>query len=407
MRMKSGWVLMLVVLFTIVMPNCVSSKLGSSSGPSFVWVATQGDQKVSAFSVNLSTGGVSQVGTSVATGVTPSAMAITPDGKTLFVANRGDNTISAYSVNSSGSLGTPSTASAGQIPVALGPDPAGKFLFVANQGILADPASGTISVFAIQGTALSAVPGSPFRTVPSNDLIDTMGTGPSAVVAAPLGNFVYVANQFTNDISIFSYDSTGALTLITTCGAAPNCASPRMAAGVNPTGLAFARCAGTATATSNCTAPGSSNYLFVANSGSNDISIFGACIQVSASCSTPNGSLTSNGSPVGAGSAPVSLLVDPQFNFVYAVDEKSFQVSQYQFSSATGALTPLSPSAVSTGANSNPISGGITSDGNWGFVPNNGGSSMAVYHVNTNGTLAPASTASVTLSGQPSAIVVR
>ena len=42
-------------------------------------------------------------------------------------------------------------------------DSAGHFLFVANQGLQSDPTSGTISVFSIQDTTLTEVPGSPFR----------------------------------------------------------------------------------------------------------------------------------------------------------------------------------------------------------------------------------------------------
>jgi 6-phosphogluconolactonase (cycloisomerase 2 family) len=96
-------------------------------------------------------------------------------------------------------------------------------------------------------------------------------------------------------------------------------------------------------------------------------------------------------------------MVNPARNLVYAVDNGSFQVSEYTYSPATGALTALSPAAASTGAS--PLSGGITSDGNWVFVPNNGGSSLSAYGVGTAGQLTVGTT--VTLLGQPSVALVR
>lgn len=391
--MKSGWVLLSAGVLLAALNGCSTATNNNGSGTGFMWVATEGDQQVTSFTINLSSGAVSQ-GSAAATGATPAAMVLTPDGKSFFVANSGDNTVSAYSVGSDGSLtaqGSPTAV--GQLPVAIAVDPSSKFLFVANQGTIASNASGSVSVFAIQGAALSPVPGSPFLTETPSDVT---GTGPAALIASPAGNFLYVANQFTNSVSIFSYDSAGFLT--------QNLASP-VPAGTNPSGLAFSRCAGITTATTNCpTADG--NDLFVADSGSNSITVLAACIQTSISCSSADGTLTPvSGSPFGAGTAPVAFMIHPALNYVYAVDSKSNQVSEYKYSSATGALSPLSPATASTGAN--PFSGGITSDGNWAFVTNNGGSNLSAYSVGTAGKLSPPATASVALSGQPSAVVIR
>jgi 6-phosphogluconolactonase (cycloisomerase 2 family) len=386
MRMKSGWVLLVLAPLLVVLDGCVNSTNITNSGTGFMWVATQGDQRVTPFTVNLTTGAVSQVGSAVATGATPVAMAITPAAKSLFVANGGDNTISAYTVNSDGSLTAQGTATpVGQLPVALAVDPSSKFLFVANEN------SSTISVFSISGTSLTQVAGSPFSSSLPGDLT---GNGPAALVTSPSGNFLYVANQFTNSLGAFSYDANGALTLIA-----------GYTTGNNPSALAFSRCAGITTGTTSCpTADG--NNLFVADSGSNQITVFAACIQASGTCGTPNGTLTAvSGSPFAAGVSPVALMIRPALNFVYAVDSKSNQISQYKYSSATGALTALSPAAASTG--SNPLSGGITSDGNWAFVTDNGGSTLRAYSVGAGGQLNPAATASIPLSGQPSAVVVR
>ena len=415
-----------LVLLAMGMTGCVKSTLSGLSSADFVWVTTQGDQKVTAFSLNTTSGSASQVGSAVSTGLGPIAISITPDGKTLFVANNGDATLSFYSVNSDASLKSQGTTpSQGQNPTGLAVDPSGKLLFVTNQGTFASNSSSTVGVFAISSGTLT--PKTVFSTaMPSN----ATGTGPSAVVVSPVsfsckpsGNqtpascyALYVANQFTSTISAYDYlvDGNGNFVLgavdsngnFIAGGAVRNSPYP---SGQNPSGLAFSRCAGVATATANCSSADGNN-LFVADSGSNDLNVFSACIQTSATCASPDGSLTSVGNaPFAAGIGPVSVIVDPIADFVYAVDVKSNQLSQFKYSPATGALSALSPAAVSTSVtNANPVSGGITQDGNFVIVPNNGGSNLFVFKVTSpGGALAPAVTESVPLAGQPSAVLAR
>jgi 6-phosphogluconolactonase (cycloisomerase 2 family) len=204
-----------------------------------------------------------------------------------------------------------------------------------------------------------------------------------------------VANQFSNTVEAFSYDaSTGALLPLNT-----------YTAGSNPSGLAFSRCAGITQGTTSCPAADGNN-LFVTNSGSNNVSIFAACIQLSTTCSIPNGSLVQiRTSPVAAGDSPVAIFAHPLLGFVYAVNSKGNDVTQYRYGSATGALTTLTPASVNAG--SNPVGGGVTSDGSYVFVSNNNGSSMSVFSVGPGGKLAPGATSTVTLAGQPAAILVR
>ena len=430
MRMKFRWALAVVVaLFAIALNSCTTSNgTNPTTGTGFLWVATQGDQMVRSYNINLTTGGAARVGSSVATGVGPIAMAITPDGKTFFIANSGDSStpgsINVYTFNSDGSLaasGTP--VSAGQTPMGIAVDPTGALLFVADQ------ATDTILIFAISSSGLTPKASFPIQTPP------VLGrSGPVAVAVSPVSFpckipipgppitytpetcfSLYVANQIASAVTAYDYylDSTGNFVMgsvsggiFTTGGVVAG--SPYQA-GTNPSGLAFSRCAATTTATTVCPTAAPPIYLFVANTGSNDISIFSACVQVTTTCSSPNGTLTQTGAPVSAGGThPVSFIVDPALDFVYAVDNGSFQVSQYKYSSATGALTALSPAVASTGAG--PLSGGITSDGKWVFVPNNGGSNLSAFGVVTTsgtsqGQLTPGT--AIALSGQPSAVLVR
>lgn len=418
--MKSVGCLLAGVALALSMTSCLKSNISGVTGTGLIWVATQGNQEVTAFTINLSTGAVAQVGNSQPTGVQPSAMAVTPDGKTLFVANTSDNTINAYTVNSDGSLTASKTStptlskgpsgcinncmSLGLNPVALSVDPTGKILFVAEQGQPTNVNTpGGVSVFAISGTSLTAAgPACPagftLATCPfaMSDPVTGFSTGPSAVLAAPTGNFLYVANTLANTVQGFSYDSTtGALTSLGITGT-----------GTNPSALAFSRCAGVSSGTLNCAAA-DANTLFVANAGSNTLSTFPACIQVSSSCATPDGSLAS-GTTIGAEISPVAVLVDPAANFIFALNSRSNTISQYRYSPATGALSQLAPPSLATGFS--PFGGGVTSDGTYVVVSNNNGSSITVYAITSTGPtgrLAFAPNPTVTLAGQPSAIIVR
>jgi 6-phosphogluconolactonase (cycloisomerase 2 family) len=78
----------------------------------------------------------------------------------------------------------------------------GRFVFVANNS---DGTQGDVSAFTIDPLtgALSSVSGSPFLT----------DIGPSAVVVDTTGQFVYVSNGASKDVSRMLLDSTGSLTL--------------------------------------------------------------------------------------------------------------------------------------------------------------------------------------------------
>ena len=409
MGMKFRWALTgFIGIAAVLCISCTTSNSNGVSGRGFLWVTTQGNQMLSAYNIDLNSGAATQVGSSVPTGLGPIALAMTPNGSALFVANRDDNTISAYGVNSDGSIPTPcpspkpancNTIAAGPVagsPVALAIDPAGKFLFVANQAsqavFLPPNTPDTIAVFSINGPALTSV-----------GFFASTGNGPSALAASPTGSFLYVANEFTSTVSILSYDASGTLT--------EDLGSP-VTVGTNPGGLAFSRCAGTTSNATSITCPTAAppNYLFVANSASNNISVFTACIQVNTACPSADGTLVQSGAAVGSsGTSPVSFIIDPALDFVYVVDGGSFQVSQYKYGPATGTLTALSPSTMSTGAS--PVSGGITGDGNWVFVPNNGGSSISGYSLKTATGTTPTGLLTVgtaiTLQGQPSAVLIR
>ena len=159
-----------------------------------------------AFGINSTTGALTQVGSTVATGDTPQFIAVTPTGSFAYVANSAANTIGVYSIGGTGALtASGSPVAAGTNPYYIAIAPSGGFMYVAN--VLAN----TVSVFSIN---------------PANGaltLADTTPTGnaPVTVVLNPAGTFAYVVSGVDNTITAYSVNSTtGKLTAVASGSAA-------------------------------------------------------------------------------------------------------------------------------------------------------------------------------------------
>ncbi len=398
MGMKFACLTSLLILIGLGLISCSSSAVVAGTG--FLYVTTQGNASISVWGIDLGSGVITTNNNATPTG--NAAVAIAQTASATFVANRADNTISGYTLNSDGTVAAASPATtpactnpaplvACSTPVAMAIDPAGAFMYVANQGEFADPASGAISVFGVQGAALTAS-GSPVSTATPGVIT---GTGPSSLVITSNGNYLYVANQFTNSVSAYSINA-GVLTLVP--------GSP-YAVGTSPSAV---------------TLTPDGTILFVANEGSNDISAFTACTTANLTCVTPTGQLTPvQGSPFSAGLGPVAMATesDPQGEYLYVADYNSSEVSEYKVATQTGVLTALSTPSISTGAN--PTSIAIRDGDN--TVLSTGGTSYFVYTSNaTAGTISSfiydttsgvlglvGSGTTTTTFGQPSALAVR
>ena len=393
--------LLLPVLLLCLSACNTSSSSSSASGTGALFVATQGDSSVSAFSIDLSAGTLTANGKAVAAGNTPAAMILAPSGKALFVANSNSaippnsppctlpspGTITAYTVGTDGTLTAASgSSSAGAIPLAMAIDAGGHFLFVVNQGMQCDPASSTISVFAIQDSTLTQVAGSPFLAAGTSV---ASGAGPAGVAVTPDGKFLYVANQFDSTVTRYAVDANGVLTL-----------GPSVPVGATPSAMTI-------------TADG--GFLYVANAST--VSAFAICNQILISCNdptSPDGSLTAvTGSPFSAGIGPAAIVAAPSGKFLFVVNRLSNQISQYKIATGTGVLTANTQATISTGAN--PVSatirvgtttvtatGGIT---DFLYVANLGASSISVYSFDsTVGTLGLVGGPVSVTGGQPSAV---
>jgi 6-phosphogluconolactonase (cycloisomerase 2 family) len=355
---------------------------GSSSKSGFIYLATQGTSpgQVSAYKVNLGNGLVNsnngvlvQTGKSVSAGTQPTVLLFDPTSSFAYTANFGSNDISTFTVNKDGSLTASSSTTAlknAVRPTGLAMDPGAHFLFVANQGLAVSQSNptaipGNVSVFSIaSGGALTEVSGSPFsiqETAPPLPF-NPVAPFPSAVAVAHSGNFVYVADQANNAVVSFSYDSTsGALTPIAeTC---PQCFGTNV--GNSPSAVF---------------SPPVGDFLYVANSSSNDIYEF--VINADGTLSPLNGSTSAT--TVAAGVGPISMTTDPSAKYFYALANQGSEVTGYTLNQVTGALTAITGAGgtVSTGAN--PVAFTLRSDnsrdGNfWLFVSNNGASSVSTY----------------------------
>jgi 6-phosphogluconolactonase (cycloisomerase 2 family) len=165
---------------SLITPNGVSP-VAVAVDPSnrFVYVVCQGNNLVIGYAFTDTASGnnatltlLSGTGATATTGNTPTAIAIEPTGHFLYVTNSGDNTISAFSINQTTGLLTPLGAAisvpvtvAGGIPQIPAPnvaavfaDPSGKFLYVVNNNEASTPIAGTVTGFLINSDgSLSAM----------------------------------------------------------------------------------------------------------------------------------------------------------------------------------------------------------------------------------------------------------
>ncbi len=189
-------------------------------------------------------------------GTGPSGVAVTPDGKFLYVANQFDSTVSKFSVDAAGVLTRGPVVSVGNTPATLAITADGGFLYVAN--------ASTISGFAICGQVLTScsdpnspdgsltvVEGSPFPS----------GINPVAIVAAPSGKFLFAINRQSNQISQYKV-ATGSGVLTANTQAV-------ISTGATPVGAAIR-----VGSTTNTTTGGTTDYLYVPNLGSSSLSVY-------------------------------------------------------------------------------------------------------------------------------------
>jgi len=203
-----------------------------SPNSAFLYVSNQGSNNVSAYTINGTTGALTQItgpqASPFAAGILPQAVTVSPNNNFVYVANSGSNAISAFAIEASGAL-TPvvptlpnlnPTPSGGTTPNGLAITPNGQFLYVSNGG------SSNVTAFSINGTSgeLAAVTGSPFAA----------GTTPSGITVEPNGRFLYAANGGVSG-TVSAYTITAGTGVLVPLGAVLGNPFP---AGASPSGIA-------------------------------------------------------------------------------------------------------------------------------------------------------------------------
>lgn len=350
----------------------VGGPLGGGSGTtSTLYVTNNGSDNVSGYGINATSGTLTTIpGSPFSNGNVsgPSAIVVSSDGFFAYVANSRTNNVTAFRVSTEGALllvpptpANPNPASVDAAPSALAISPDTKHLYVVNSG------PDTVTAFNIEvagALTLLSPPAGNTKSMAVNE------SNPASIAIPQSGQFLYVANSGSNDVTAFSIGATGLVSRIAPSGANTN---PISTGGTVPKGMAISP---------------SGSFLYVANSGSDNVTVFQIGANGLLTLVAPAGSNT-NPIPVG-GTSPNALLISLDGQFLYAVNGGG-NVSAFTIGS-DGLLT-LVPSS---GGNLNPASAGtnpvaltISPDGQFLYVANQGGN-VSAYTVNTEtGALAP------------------
>jgi 6-phosphogluconolactonase (cycloisomerase 2 family) len=299
-----------------MLASVVSSLSCGKTANHYVYATVPATSQLAVFREDPFSGVLTQLSESPYTvGSGAQSVVIHPSGKFLYVANpgQGENDVSLFDIYSDGTVTevTPRTPT-GTLPFVLAMDPAGNYLYVAN--VL----STNISVFAINATTGALTPvGTNCTQAPQNCSPFSINIVPHNMQISPSGNFLYVSGpgQPTGVVAVFSV-TAGVLSFVNFTPAADN----------DPSGLAI---------------DPTGSYLYTANAAASSISIY--CI-VPAPCTHPQtpppppGSLQSvPQSPLADNELhPVALILDPKGSYLYVANQGSNNVSTYSITSGTG-----------------------------------------------------------------------
>jgi 6-phosphogluconolactonase (cycloisomerase 2 family) len=311
---------------------------------------------INQYSVDYQSGAIVQFGTPVTAGVNPVASVAAPNATTIYVVNQGDSTVQEFAVGDGGGLTAKNTyPTTGNTPTAIAIDPAGKFLFVTctYQGTNTSGA-GALSVFPISSdNSLGAATNI------------NIGNNPVGVAVATFNPTVYVVDQepaTTPQVLAFAEDTTsGALTPV-----AGTTATTGFAAGVQPSAIAAEPTGRYVYVTDRAanqligyvvkaggglqpmvngpfptglypvaiTADPRGKYLYVANFAAKSISSYA----INTATGTP---ASVAGTAITTDPEPVAIALDPALGIYLYTANAIGTVSAEQLNASTGVLTPV------------------------------------------------------------------
>jgi 6-phosphogluconolactonase (cycloisomerase 2 family) len=264
------------------------------------------------------------------------AIALTPDGHTLFAVNAGSDSISEFAVTSTSVDLVTTFASNGVRPISLTVQ--GNLLYVLNAG-----GSGSITGFVIGGATVAPLAGS---TQP------LLGSNPAQIAFSPHGSQLVVSEKGTKTLDTYAVDSTGR--------AEPPVSSP--SAGATPFGFAFDQ-RGRAFVSE---AAGSASSYTVDDAGARVIS----------------GAVATNQG------APCWLVVTKNGRYAYTANAASSTISGFAIA-PNGSLALLDPSGATAAlaAGSHPLDEAVSGNGRFLYVLVDGRHTIAGYRIAEDGSL--------------------
>jgi 6-phosphogluconolactonase (cycloisomerase 2 family) len=271
-------------------PTCVVADPGGR----FLYSTDQGANTVTAFTIHADDGTLSNIGTFGAAANAPAVALVDPLGQFLYVASNSLGSFYNYPINGGGFLGANGPVIPASTPCSFAIDPDDKFLYVAeNTG--ADVQGYTIAsgVLTSMGAAFPA------------------GLGAVRAVIHPSGHYLYVANAGDGTISAYVINP-GDGTLASVPGSPFGAGTSTLSLVIDMTG----------------------NYLIEENcTAANNVRVF--------NIDSGTGALAGIGPMYSAGNLPVAMVMDPSGNFVYVANSGSNDISLFRFDRLTGALSPM------------------------------------------------------------------
>jgi 6-phosphogluconolactonase (cycloisomerase 2 family) len=278
------------------------NRLALSAGNNLLFVSNGGDQTISAFSIDPTSGALTAAGTPVASGLTLDAcngisLAATPDGQFLMASSNGQ--IKTFSIGAGGVLTAVASAANSVVPNASMKISAnGQFLAVSNQT--------SVSVYTINPDgSLAAVAGSPFAKTGTATLAGLDFNSTSGLL------FGAEADPTASLADAWTVGSNGSLSAVA--------GSPFSIGGINSSAVLLSP---------------NDSFLFASNSGSANVSSF----------SNAAGSLSSLGS-FGTLHSPVGMATDRSGSLLYVADD-TFGLAVFSINGA-GSLAQLNDTAIS------------------------------------------------------------
>jgi YVTN family beta-propeller protein len=167
--------------------------VAASADGDYVYVTNGGERTVSVIRTSSSIDApYGEVVATVPVGMKPSGVAVSPNGDYVYVTNRLDDTVSVISKYTHEAItdwrettGQDDRIKVGTAPIGVAVSPDGKYLYVANH----------------HGNSVSVIDTSDGTVI---DTVKEVGRGPVGVAVSPNGDHVYVTNQLGGTVSVIS-----------------------------------------------------------------------------------------------------------------------------------------------------------------------------------------------------------